>query len=379
MRQLVQVGDLVEVDVLRTLLFLFLSSLYSLGLQAETLTLWNGHSLEHLEPELRRFQAQSGHQVLQQHFRADQFRDKVISSILLPDLYFIPSDQLSNKQEYHLGQWPASLAQKHGLREDGKFKGAWYGIPINMGNQLVLYYRKDKVKALDELTDIPAGRLAWPADQAFWFIPFLTAQGGWPLNGRHFTLNTPEMVAALESYQQAVARNPATKCELMCNEHAFLRGEVDYLIDGDWAYQMLHEVIGEKLGVALLPKVGGKQMKPLSSSYVLAIRDDLSPAKRAIAEKLVTFLLSDDAQRRLYERSKLFPAVAAVGSKMNAHMSPDMRVLHTQLQQSLAMPNDRNMLVVWLVMGKGLHLFLDGEYDAKEAAEYMQSLAEEGK
>lgn len=365
--------------MLRTLLFLFSFMLLPADLQAETLALWNGHSLEHLEPELKRFQTQTGHQILQQHFRADQFRDKVISSILLPDLYFIPSDQLSNQQEYRLGSWPQSIAQQHGLRQDGKLNGLWYGIPINMGNQLVLYYRKDKVKAQDELNDISAGRLAWPADQAFWFMPFLTAQGGWPLKGSQFTLDTPQMVAALAAYQQALARFPGTKCELMCNEHAFLRGEVDYLIDGDWAYQMLHEPLGDKLGVALLPKLGGKQMKPLSSSYVLAIREDISPAKKAVAEQLVNFLLSEESQRRLYERSKLFPAVAQVGNKMRKEMSPDMQVLHTQLEQSLAMPNDRNMLIVWLVMGKALRLFLDGEYDAKETAAYMQSLAEEGK
>lgn len=42
------------------------------------------------------------------------------------------------------------------------------------------------------------------------------------------------------------------------------------------------------------------------------------------------------------------------------------------------MPNDRNMLIVWLVMGKALKLFLDDEYTAQEAAEAMQRMAEEG-
>ncbi len=59
---------------------------FSLGLSvsAETLTLWNGHSLEHLKPELDRFTQQTGHTVVQQHFRADRFRDQVLSSVLLP-------------------------------------------------------------------------------------------------------------------------------------------------------------------------------------------------------------------------------------------------------------------------------------------------------
>lgn len=70
---------------------------------------------------------------------------------------------------------------------------------------------------------------------------------------------------------------------LMCNEQDFIRGDVDYLIDGDWAYQMLHDVLGNKLGVALLPTIAGHPMKPLSSSYVLAIRQNISASKRKAA------------------------------------------------------------------------------------------------
>lgn len=344
---------------------------------AETLTLWNGHSLEHLQPELDRFAKQSGHQVVQQHFRADQFRDKVMSSVLLPDLYFIPSDQISNKQEYHLGVWPDSIAAQFGLREDGRLEENWYGIPINMGNQLVLYYRKDLVKPAFTLESIPDKQLAWPRDQAFWFMTFLTANGGWPLQNGQFSLNTPQMVAALTQYQQTMDRFPASHCELMCNEQAFIKGEVTYLMDGDWAYQMLHDVLGDKLGVALLPTLGGKPMTPLSSSYVLAMRADISAAKQKAAVELVHFLLSDASQRSLYERSKLFPAVDRVVEQLAGNMSEDMKTLHRQLQLSKPMPNDRKMLMVWLVMGKTLKLFLAGEYDAAEAAQNMQSLAEE--
>jgi maltose-binding protein MalE len=343
----------------------------------QTLTLWNGHSLEHLQPELDRFTKATGFQVVQQHFRADQFRDKVMSSVLLPDLYFIPSDQISNQQEYHLGAWPESIAADFGLREDGRLHGIWYGIPINMGNQLMFYYRKDKVKPALSIEAIPDKQLAWPREQAFWFMTFLTANGGWPLQDDRFTLNTPSMVAALQQYKKEIARFPASDCELLCNEQAFIKGDVSYLMDGDWAYQMLHDVLGDKLGVALLPTLGGNPMTPLSSSYVLAFRADISPAKRQAAVELARFLLSDRSQHSLYERSNLFPAVSHVITQLGSKMSSDMKTMHQQLLLSKAMPNDRKMLIVWLVMGKTLKLFLAGEYDAVEAAQNMQSMAEE--
>ena len=67
-------------------LLLAISIGWSSSSVAETLTLWNGHRLEPLQPEMDRFATQSGHQDVQQLFRADQFRDKVMSSVLLPVL-----------------------------------------------------------------------------------------------------------------------------------------------------------------------------------------------------------------------------------------------------------------------------------------------------
>lgn len=347
------------------------------SLSAETLTLWNAHSLEHLQPELTRFEKITGHKIVQQHFRADQFRDRVLSSVLLPDLYFIPSDQISNVQEYHLGPWPDTIPRAYQLRDDGQLGNSWYGMPINMGNQLILYYRKDLVAPVSRLEDIPDGKLAWPSKQAYWFIPFLTSSGGWPLNGDKFSLDTPQMVAALQGYVALIARHPVAQCELMCNEQAFIKGEVSYLLDGDWAYQTLKDVLGDRLGMALMPTWQGQRMVPLSSSYVMARRGDLSDTKRQISEELVRFLLADETQKALYERSKLFPSVARVAANLSDKMSEDMRILHQQLLKSRAMPNDRKMMIVWLVMGKSLELFLSGEFSAQETAHNMQTMAVE--
>lgn len=83
---------------------------------------------------------------------------------------------------------------------------------------------------------------------------------------------------------------------------------------------MLYDVLGDKLGVAVLPTLNGQPMRP-PVFYVLAIRGNISPAKRKIAEELANYLLSDETQARLYERSKLFPAVPQVGDSMEARMS----------------------------------------------------------
>lgn len=360
------------------LLILLLSGLLPLYASAAELLLWNAHSLEHLKPiVLERFEQQTGHHIVQHHFRADDLRDKVMSSVVLPDLYFMPSDQLSNLDTYHLAPWPASLTQGLSLRSDGQIGSQWYGIPVNQGNQLVLYYRKDKVTPPDSLEAIPDGRLGWPRSQAYWFIPFLTAQGGWPLAGDGFGFDTPQMIRALERYKAISDRHSASRCELTCNEQAFYEGKIDYLIDGDWAFQALKERLGDKLGVAVLPSFAGGQMQPMSSSYVLAISQGLDKAKQEAAHALARFLLSPEVQADLYQHSGLFPAIRAVGDALLPQMGDQRKVLYQQLQASRPMPNSRQMLIAWLVLGKGMIMLFDGEYLPAEIAELMQQQAQQ--
>lgn len=355
-----------------------LLALLSLGTaQAEGLTLWSAHNLDHLQSELDLFERVTGTRVVQQHFGADHIRDKIISSVLLPDLYFLPSDQLSNYREYRLEPWPASLGSVPMLFQDGWLDGKLYGLPLNMGNQLVLYYNKEKATRVNHLADIPDGQLTWPNAQAYWFIPFLTAKGGWPLSEKGFALDTPQMIAALKVYKAQIKRFPSSQCDLQCSLQAFIRGDVSYLISGDWDYQDLLASMGKKLGVALLPRLEGHPMVPMSSSYVLAVRSGLSPEKQHAAYALARFLLSDDSQHTIYLRSHLFPASKKVFRTLEPKLDPNMKVLYEQLTHSRAMPNDRRMLIAWLVMGKVLPRFLVGDYDAAEAAATMQSLAED--
>lgn len=357
--------------------FYLVSVLFSASVSAETLTLWNAHSLEHLQPELEAFSRLTGHKVQQQHFRADRIRDQVLAAAVLPDLYFIPSDQISNVQEYHLAPWPEAIPRMRQLRTDGMLGQAWYGLPINLGNHLVMYFRKDKVKPIDDVENIPAGRLGWPRDQAYWFVAFLTAAGGWPFDGDQLKLDTPAMVSALTTYKDLYVRHPASACSLMCNEQKLVEGEIDYVLDGDWAYQMLHQTLGDKLGLAMLPTLHGQVMHPLSSSYVLARTDNMSPAKRQATEELARFLLSDDSQARMYLHSMLLPAVPMVAERMQGQMSPDMQVMSRQLLQSKPMPNSRKMMLFWLVMGKGLDLLVNEEFTANEVAAKMQSMVQQ--
>jgi len=185
------------------------------------------------------------------------------------------------------------------------------------------------------------------------------------------------MIQALASYKAMSDRHPSTRCELTCNEQAFYEGKIDYLIDGDWAFQALSEHLADKLGVAVLPTFGGGQMQPMSSSYVLAMSQGLDKGKRAAALALAQFLLSPEVQADLYQHSGLFPGIKSVGDALLPKMGVLRQGLYQQLLISRPMPNSYQMLIAWLVLGKGLETLFDEEYLPTEIAQKMQQQAEQ--
>lgn len=85
------------------------------------------------------------------------------------------------------------------------------------------------------------------------------------------TLDTPEMAAALTFYWQQAERGLVhPSCNYQCMTKGFHNNEFGYIIDGVWAYSDHQSVLGENLGIALLPSVNGKPLKPYFSSHALA-------------------------------------------------------------------------------------------------------------
>lgn len=227
------------------------------------------------------------------------------------------------------------------------YRGNWWILPASV-DCLALLYNRDKVDeppatiaALVEqgvhLTRDNAGR--GPRDpgfeparatrwgfyvraDAYWFLPFLWAEGGRlldPKSGEVF-IDQPEAVAALTLYRGLIRTHhiapprpsPANDYEEMMQR--FGRGEVAMIVNGPWATAALLAQPAfrnqEKLGIAPFP-VGssGKPAAPTSGHGYLVSRCSKHP-KQALA--LARRLSDTRAQLLFAEQNSLLPALRAV-------------------------------------------------------------------
>lgn len=262
------------------------------------------------------------------------------------------------------------------------------GIPLFGGNHLLLYYNKSQVSEpisdwsqalVKSPTAAPNENLfAWNFNVMYWFMPFVGAFDGLPIQGDTVNLDTPAMQNALRFYWSlADAGLVAVDCHYQCAMDKFTGQQVPYLISGIWAYGQLTSQMGEKLGVALLPKVQGKPMVPYYSAHVLAFPgNSLSGQKKQTMQRLSQAMQSVTFQKALWEKLKALPVHRAVTAALESSDNVQVQVILAQLNAAAPMPSDQRMAVVWEAMSQGFNRYGSQIYSAGQATRYMQHMTE---
>ncbi|MBQ1782323.1 MAG: extracellular solute-binding protein [Gammaproteobacteria bacterium] len=314
---------------------------------------------------------------------------------LLPDLILMPSDFIGLHQQLGLipldNRWnpPGLMAS---TLETARIGHQQWGIPLIQGNQLLLYYNRSlinepastwqQLQAQQAMVEAKGKKLiGWNYGEMYWLTAFLGAFGGWPMTDGQITLDTPAMVATLEHYRGLSGSGLiSARCTYYCAHQAFIAGDYAYAINGDWALGDMRQALGEQLGIALLPAIGDRPMKPMRATHLLSIpkkshagRPDEARVKRIKA--LIAYLLSDQGQRRLFALSGQLPVVQSAYNHALASGDDYTRVLLAQLAQSAPMPSDPKMTIAWQAMAKGFARLMRGA-TAAEAAAIMQQQAD---
>ena len=129
--------------------------------------------------------------------------------------------------------------------------GATYGVPINVGNHLMLYYNKDMVAecpadsdAMIEVakanSDAEAGKygVVYRQDESFWLVPFLGGFGGrvFADDGITPTLDTEAMANALTFMNdlEFVHGVMPVEADYQIADDLFKSGSAAMTINGDW-------------------------------------------------------------------------------------------------------------------------------------------------
>lgn len=308
----------------------------------------------------------------------------------IPDLLIMPSDALGMDEFAQFSEIPhevvsPSLSDK--ALETTTIEGRVLGIPIVKGNHLLLYYNKQLVDSpaknwqelIKQKEKLPDGisTISWSFMEMYWFIPFITAFGDGPvIDDRPNLDNLPMQEALAFVWNLANTDIVDQRCNYGCAEQRFISSKSAYLINGIWAYQNYKKELGDDLGIALLPKIGKREMKPFFSTIVAAFpRNKLTGPKQAALLSVLDYLQSDQLQKKLWHSLQEIPANEMVLNEIINNSDDELSQLVGTLLQTLPMSSHGNMAVIWEVILKGYLRYGSGIWTAERTTAYMQNLA----
>jgi maltose-binding protein MalE len=357
---------------------------------------WNAHQHANYVVKLvEEFQKSSAIEVELYQFLSPKLRDEVLTQARtnqLPDLLYVPGDFVGLYREINLTPVPADWQNtdiEPRVRDAGKVDGNYYGVPLFQGNHLMLFYNRALVKKpiatwaelKTQMKDFPADMqypITWNYREMYWLVPFMSAFGSWPLEGDKITLDTPQMQQALTFYKALANDNVVdTNCDHDCSVERFKAGKSVYMINGDWVIRDLEKAMGDKLGIAMLPKIGNKVMRPMFSSYVLAYpnlsKDSL---KFEMLKKFTQFAQSKQAQEIIRDQGGLMPVNNQALTQDARATSENKKVVIKQMRSTKTMPTSPNMSIAWSAMSKGFNRLMDHNYTVQQSVQLMQRVAD---
>ncbi len=274
------------------------------------------------------------------------------------------------------------------------FEGQNWGIPISVGNHLMLLYNKSLVSRPPQTTDelIEMGKaltkdlngdgvpdqygLVYNLNEPFWLAPWLGGFGGWPLDGNKPTLGTKAMEQALQFLADLKFKHKIVPPEADYNtaDAMFKEGKAAMLINGDWSLGGY-----ENFGVARIPRVTatGLWPSPMTSGVYFLFPEYLSGRKVDAVKRLVEFFLAEDVQVLFATKYQRLPSVSAVLSDPAIANDPILKGSSDQMVVGRPMPTVPEMRCAWDAMRPNLEAVMAGQMTAADAARAMQAAAEQ--
>lgn len=270
--------------------------------------------------------------------------------------------------------------------------GLTYGMPYNYGNILVLYYNKKLTQkppsTFDELLkqaqtlnkgDNVQGGLALNRYDFNWFLPFLNAFDGWPVDAAgQVTLNTDAMRNSLQYFKDLTDKKGVSPTLSYDNANAlFNNGKLAYFINGDWELiNYLKPEVQAKvdLGIAPLPPINGRTPRSMINPRQYFLSSQSSGDKLKAALYFLQFQGRPEQQKQLINVG-LIPASREILNSPELRSRPYWQAIISQLPDSKVQPVYKNVRKVWEAINNGLNNILNGSISPYDAAAAMQDAA----
>ena len=271
--------------------------------------------------------------------------------------------------------------------------GETWAVPISSGNHLMLIYNKDLIAEPPADTDelIAMGKelthddqygLVFNATEPFFIAPWW---GGFDASvfaddGVTPTLNTEAMVNTLQFLYDLKFTYKITP-ESMDYDTAdtlFKEGKAAMLINGDWSLGGYQELLGDKLGVAPLPKVTATDTYPAAytSGKYFMLPKDLSGDKLDVVVNFISFATNEENQLNQLETLSRLPGLKAVLDDESIASDPILAGSAEAMSYGVPMPTVVEMRCIWDAIKPEQTLVFAGSETPADAAAAMQAAAE---
>ena len=328
-------------------------------------------------------------------FEHDELKRAIIRSSFRKnpvDILLMPSDWLGYNNIMNFSKLPEKLITSETLKNtvnESRFEGDLLGIPFSQGNHLLFMYNKalvnkpastwnELIENNEQLKKKGVSSLALFYDEIYWFMPFLNAFGGSPVDQDKVTLNTSAMIAAIKYYKRLAELNITDNtCTYQCISSDFYKGKYAYSFQGSWAYQEAKKALGKNFGLAPFPTLNGQKFNSMRGNHVLTFpQNSFYGAKNDALVIFSHFIQQKKYQQLMFDKSGIFPVNKKVMNAIKSRADNDLLLSIKQFNQSNLIPSSMAIIAVWDGILKGFSMYMKGEITAVEAAAYMQKSVE---
>lgn len=270
-------------------------------------------------------------------------------------------------------------------------------VADQLGNHLTLVYNTRLVPrppvTLDELIALgqqlthdskQGGKpeqygLTWNYREPFFFIPFLTAFGGWVMdaNGRP-TLDNEQTVRAIQfildlrdKYKIIPKEGDYEIADMLFKEQ-----RTAMIINGPWSWAGYHVPNGNMVAPLPFNTETGLWCEPMVSAKGYSVNANASPAKIPALREVITFFTSNAVQKEMSLKLSTTPVDRGVLQSPEVRANPALAASMQQIEHGRPMPIMPQMRAIWEGMRGPYQLVMNGAITAQEAAKRMQREAE---
>ena len=293
--------------------------------------------------------------------------------------------------------FPAEFFERFALQGLVAWKGERWLAADQIGNHLTLVYNKELVpnppKTLEDLVALGQSLtsdtngdgkmdqygLTWNYREPFFFIPFLTAFGGWVMDADgHPTLDNEETVRAIQFVLDLRDKYKIIPKEgdYEIADMLFKEKRTAMIINGPWSWGGYR--IPETSMVAPLPQNSetGLWCEPMISAKGYSVNATAAPEKLPMIRELIDYLTSAPVQEEMATKLATTPTDKTALASPAIRNNPALVASMEQIAHGRPMPIMPQMRQIWEGMRGPYQLVMNGAITAQEAARRMQREAE---